>query len=134
MTFEPPLDPCERRTITGVVRNPIEGRWIAEPERRNAMRMIDRKMEIDILATRRPAQSLVARVSNVAAKFVRAWQNRRVINRLNELDDHQLFDMGLCRNDVQDVRAASFFSDAGLHLTIASRERARRHLRGGRMD
>ena len=98
------------------------------------MRMIDRKMEIDILATRRPAQSLVDRVSNVAAKFVRAWQNRRVINRLNELDDHQLFDMGLCRNDVQDVRAASFFSDAGLHLTIASRERARRHLRGGRMD
>ena len=98
------------------------------------MRMIDRKMEIDILATRRPAPNLFARVSTAAAKFVRAWQNRRVINRLNELDDHQLYDMGLCRNDVQDVRAASFFADAGLHLTIASRERARRHLRTGRLD
>ena len=98
------------------------------------MRMIDRKLEIDILATRRPAPSLFVRVRTAAYKLVRAWHNRRVINRLNELDDHQLFDMGLCRNDVQDVRAASFFTDAGLHLTIAARERARRHLRSGRMD
>ncbi len=98
------------------------------------MRMIDRRLEIDILATRRPAPSLFARARNAANKFVRAWQNRRVINRLNELDDHQLYDMGLCRSDVQDVRTASFFTDAGLHLTIAARERARRHLRSGRMD
>ncbi len=98
------------------------------------MRMIDRKMEIDILATRRPAPSLFARVRTAASRFARAWQNRRLINRLNELDDHQLFDMGLARNDVQDVRAASFFTDAGLHLTIAARERARRHLRSGRTD
>ena len=27
-----------------------------------------------------------------------------------------------------------FFSDAGLHLTIAARERARNHLRNGRTD
>lgn len=98
------------------------------------MRMIDRKMEIDILATRRPAPNLFARVRYAAAKLVRAWQNRRMINRLSELDDHRLFDMGLCRGDVQQIRSASFFSDAGLHLTIASRERARRHLRSGRTD
>ena len=98
------------------------------------MRMIDRKMEIDILATRRPAPSLFARARYAAAKFVRAWQNRRVINRLNELDEHRLLDMGLCRADVQRIRSASFFSDAGLHLTIVSRERARRHLRNGRAD
>jgi uncharacterized protein YjiS (DUF1127 family) len=98
------------------------------------MRMIDRRLEIDILATRRPAPSLFVRARSAANKFVRAWQNRRVVNRLNELDDHQLFDMGLCRSDVQSVRAASFFTDAGLHLTIAARERARRHLRSGRMD
>ncbi|ANH03193.1 MULTISPECIES: DUF1127 domain-containing protein [Shinella] len=98
------------------------------------MRMIDRRLEIDILATRRPASSLFARVRNAAYKLVRAWQNRRMVNRLSELDDHQLYDMGLCRSDVQSVRAASFFADAGLHLTIAARERARRHLRSGRMD
>ena len=98
------------------------------------MRMIDRKMEIDILATRRPTPSLFVRARNAASRFVRAWQNRRLINRLGELEDYQLFDMGLCRNDVRDVRAASYFSDAGLHLTIAARERARCHLRSGRTD
>lgn len=98
------------------------------------MRMIDRRLEIDILATRRPAPSLLDRVRKATDKFVRAWQNRRVINRLNELDDHQLLDMGLCRSDVHAVRSASFFSDAGLHLTLAARERSRRHLRNGRTD
>ncbi|WP_411033276.1 DUF1127 domain-containing protein [Shinella sp. BYT-45] len=98
------------------------------------MRMLDRRMEIDILATRRPAPSLLVRIRYAVSKFVRAWQNRRAINRLGELDDHRLLDMGLCRADVQEIRAASFFSDAGLHLTIAARERARRHLRGGRTD
>ena len=98
------------------------------------MRMIDRRLEIDTLATRRPAPSLFDRVRYTASKLVRAWQNRRVVNRLSELDDHQLFDMGLCRGDVQQIRASSFFSDAGLHLTIAARERARRHLRSGRTD
>ena len=98
------------------------------------MRMIDRRLEIDTLATRRSAPSLFDRFRNTVYKFGRAWQNRRVINRLSELDDHQLFDMGLCRGDVQSVRTASFFTDAGLHLTIAARERARRHLRSGRMD
>lgn len=98
------------------------------------MRMIDRKMEIDILATRRPAPSLFARARSAASGFIRAWQNRRLIDRLSELDDHQLFDMGLARSDVRNVRDASYFSDAGLHLTIAARERARRHLRSGRTD
>jgi uncharacterized protein YjiS (DUF1127 family) len=98
------------------------------------MRMIDRRLEIDVLATRRPAPSLFVRVRNAAYKYVRAWQTRRVINRLSELDDHQLLDMGLRRSDVREVLTSSFFSDAGLHLTIAARERARRHLRNGRMD
>jgi uncharacterized protein YjiS (DUF1127 family) len=98
------------------------------------MRMIDRRLEIDVLATRRPAPSLFVRVRNAAYKYVRAWQTRRVINRLSELDDHQLLDMGLRRSDVREVMTSSFFSDAGLHLTIAARERARRHLRNGRMD
>lgn len=98
------------------------------------MRMIDRRMEIEARATRRPAPGLIVLARSAASRFVRAWQNRRVINRLSELDDHQLLDMGLCRSDVHEVRAASFFSDAGLHLTIAARERARRHVRSGRAD
>ena len=98
------------------------------------MRMIDRRLEIDLLATRPTAPSLVGRVRNAAYTFVRAWQNRRVINRLSELDDHQLLDMGLRRSDVREIMTSAFFTDAGLHLTIAARERARRHLRNGRTD
>lgn len=98
------------------------------------MRMIDRRMEVDSLATPRQTPTLLARIRFAASMLVRAWQNRRVINRLSELDDHQLFDMGLCRYDVHEVRSASFFSDAGLYLTIVARERARRHLRSGRLD
>ena len=98
------------------------------------MRMIDRRMEIEAPAKRRQVSGLLVHVRNAAARFARAWQNRRAINRLSELDDHQLFDMGLCRSDIQDVRSAAFVADAGLHLTIVSRERARRHLRTGRMD
>ena len=98
------------------------------------MRMIDRRMEIEAPATRRQVPDLLVHIRNAAARFARAWQNRRAINRLSELDDHQLFDMGLCRSDVQAVRSASFFSDAGLHLTIVARERARRHVCQGRSD
>lgn len=98
------------------------------------MRMIDRKMENEFRATRRPAAGLLTRLRNAVFGFARAWRNRCLIDRLNELDDHRLFDMGLCRSDVQDLRAASFFSDAGLRLTITARERARRHLRSGRTD
>lgn len=98
------------------------------------MRMIDRKFEIEKVAARRPAPALLVGIRNAASGFFRAWRNRRGVNRLNELDDHQLLDMGLRRSDVHAVRAASFFSDAGLHLTLVARERARRHLRAGRAD
>jgi len=98
------------------------------------MRMIDRRLEIATPATRGLAPSIFARLGKVAYRLARAWQNRRALNRLNELDDHQLLDMGLCRSDVREVRAASFFADAGLHLTITARERASRHLRKGRTD
>lgn len=98
------------------------------------MRMIDRNFEIETTAACRPVPTVLARVRTAASGFFRAWRNHRMVNRLNELDDHQLLDMGLRRSDVHAVRAASFFSDAGLHLTLASRERARRHLRAGRLD
>lgn len=98
------------------------------------MRMIDRRMEIDRVAARRPAPGLVARARLAVVKLVRAWRNRNAINRLSELDDRQLLDMGLSRSDIREVMTSSFFSDPGLHLTIAARERARRHLRCGRPD
>ncbi|MFC3073109.1 DUF1127 domain-containing protein [Shinella pollutisoli] len=98
------------------------------------MRMIDRSLDLDILAGRKPAPGLAARLGNAASKVLRAWLNRGALNRLRELDDRQLLDLGLTREDVREAITSSFFSDAGLHLTIAARERARRHLRCGHPD
>lgn len=98
------------------------------------MRMIDRSLDLDILAARRPAPGLAARLGNAASTVFRAWRNRGALNRLHELDERQLLDLGLTRHDVREAITSSFFSDAGLHLTIAARERARRHLRNGYPD
>ncbi|MDX3925688.1 MAG: DUF1127 domain-containing protein [Shinella sp.] len=98
------------------------------------MRMIDRRLELDLAVARKPAPSLVVRIYNTAATILRAWRNRSVTLRLSEFDDHQLLDIGLRREDVREAMASSFFADPGLHLTIAARERARRHLRSGRID
>jgi uncharacterized protein YjiS (DUF1127 family) len=114
--------------------NPVEDRWSTVSERRNAMRMIDRRLELDIAASRRPTPSASVRFRSAVMGLVRAWLNRSAVNRLNELDDHQLLDMGLRRSDVREVMTSAFFSDTGLHLTIAARERARRHLRSGTLD
>ncbi|MCP8897562.1 DUF1127 domain-containing protein [Shinella daejeonensis] len=97
------------------------------------MRMIDRTPALDRLATQRPLPGLAARARHGIARLTRAWSNRRAIRRLNELTDRELLDLGLRRGDVAEA-AASFFSDAGLHLTLAARERARRHLRQGYPD
>lgn len=98
------------------------------------MRMIDRSFETDLDGARKPAPTFAGRLYAAAMRTVRAWQNRKSIRRLEELDDRQLLDMGLRRSDIRQVMTASFSVEPGLHLTIAARERARRHLRCGRLD
>ena len=98
------------------------------------MRMVDRRVEFDNPVTGRPAFGFAARLRGVVLRVSRAWAKRRLMRALNEMDDHQLLDIGLRRGDLRDVATSTFFSDAGLHLTIAARERARRHLRLGRTD
>lgn len=95
------------------------------------MQTIDRSFE---LAGLRPMPGLAARLGGAVSSFLRAWLNRGALNRLDALDDRQLLDLGLTRHDVREAITSSFFSDTGLHLTIAARERARRHLRNGRPD
>ncbi len=98
------------------------------------MRMIDRSLDLDILATQQPVPGLATRTRKRVATIIRVWLNRRAVRQLNELDDHELLDLGLRRSDVDAARTSTFFSDTGLHLTIAARERARRHLRRGYPD
>lgn len=98
------------------------------------MRTIDSRMDLDIAAARGSAPSLPSRLFQFAVRAMRTWRNRVAVNRLHDLDDWQLRDIGLERSDVKDALTSTFFADPGLHLTIASRERAQRYLRNGRRD
>ena len=98
------------------------------------MRMIDRRIDLDFAASPTSTPSLVARLRMATVRMVRVWRYRSAVNRLHELSDYQLLDIGLRREDVRNALTSSYFADAGLHLTNAARERARRHLRSGRVD
>lgn len=98
------------------------------------MRMTDHQIDLDLTVSLPRRPNLVARVRTSAVRFVRTWLNRSAINRLQDLDDYQLLDIGLRREDIRDALASTYLADPGLHLTIAARERARKHLRSGRLD
>ena len=62
----------------------------------------------------------------VMVSIFRVFRNRRQINRLHELDDNQLRDIGLERHDVEQAFASStFFEDPSAHLTSTARRRSR---------
>lgn len=78
-----------------------------------------------------------SRLSGVAGVFKMVWrqlQNRQAIGDLNDLDDHQLFDIGLQREEVREALSTSFFDDPGRHLTVASRNRTNSFYRKLRRD
>ncbi len=73
-------------------------------------------------------KAIAPRRNGVVAMLATVWrlvQNRRALMRLDELDDRQLLDLGLSREDVRDAMTSAFFEDTGLHLTQAARTRAR---------
>ncbi|MCF3642506.1 DUF1127 domain-containing protein [Rhizobium sp. TRM95111] len=98
------------------------------------MRMMNHRLDLDLAVSAKPAPTFSVRLRNAASRLVRAWLNRAAVLQLQDLDDHQLLDLGLRREDVTTAMTSAFFSDPGLHLTITARERARRHLRNGRLD
>ena len=76
-----------------------------------------------------PSLSLTARMmlafGNVAFVW-RALRNRREIDYLNELDDGQLRDIGLTRQDLNAALTTStFFEDPSSYLTQSARRCAR---------
>jgi len=86
------------------------------------MRTIDRTLD---LGPATPSLSLTARMMlafvNVASIW-RAIRNRREIHYLNELNDAQLRDIGLTRQDLDAALTTStFFEDPSSHLTNSAR-------------
>ncbi|WP_075289929.1 DUF1127 domain-containing protein [Pararhizobium arenae] len=63
------------------------------------------------------------------ATIWRVLRNRTALVRLDELDDRQLLDLGLCREDVRTAMTSAFFDDVGAHLTQAARHRTRNYYR-----
>ncbi|MFK0165833.1 DUF1127 domain-containing protein [Rhizobium sp. NPDC090279] len=90
------------------------------------MRTTDRTLDLG-LAT--PSPSLTARLMLALANLASVWRairNRREIRYLNELDDSQLRDIGLSRQDLCNALTTStFFEDPSGHLTHSARRRTR---------
>lgn len=99
------------------------------------MRTAERMIEHD---TAEPRQALVTRLLAVTSRVRSVWRairNRRAANRLADLDDFQLRDIGLNRSDVeQALKSSGFADDPSPHLSRAARNRSRRALCGLALD
>ena len=73
-------------------------------------------------------KAVVARRNGLVALMTSVWRvlrNRNALVRLDEMDDRQLLDVGLSREDVRSAMTSAFFEDTGRHLTQAAHTRAR---------
>jgi len=88
------------------------------------MRTAERKMELQIVA---PAISMETRWTmalNRMAKFARSIMNRLAVNKLTEMTDQQLADIGLVRSDVVNALEIGLLDDPSLLLARAAKKRA----------
>ncbi|MEO3386429.1 DUF1127 domain-containing protein [Mesorhizobium sp. CAU 1741] len=65
----------------------------------------------------------VARLTEVLRMFVRSVKNRRELNHLWRLSDHELADIGLMRTDIEVVTHAPLGVDPTVRLNRIARER-----------
>ncbi|AHK43508.1 MULTISPECIES: DUF1127 domain-containing protein [unclassified Ensifer] len=81
-------------------------------------------------------QAYASRAAGVIGVMTAAWRlrSRCQIARLNELDDRQLLDMGLRREDVHEAITSPFFDNPASYLTRASRNRVSLFYKGIRHD
>jgi uncharacterized protein YjiS (DUF1127 family) len=90
------------------------------------MRTTDRILELDC---NQASTTFVQRLGYAfapLASVLRVFRNRMELNRLHELDDNQLKDIGLSRADLTSAFLTStFFEDPSDHLTRSARNRAR---------
>ncbi|MBD9648990.1 DUF1127 domain-containing protein [Ensifer sp. PDNC004] len=98
------------------------------------MRTTQHALDLDLVAGK---HSYASRAVGVTGMLTSVWQqlrNRYAIGRLNDLDDRQLLDMGLKREDVREATTSPFFDNPASYLTRASRNRASLFYKGARHD
>ncbi|WP_457582391.1 DUF1127 domain-containing protein [Ensifer canadensis] len=98
------------------------------------MRTTDHVLDLDLVAGKQSYASGAAGVIGVMTAAWRLFRNRCQIARLNELDDRQLLDMGLRREDVHEAITSPFFDNPASYLTRASRNRVSLFYKGIRHD
>jgi uncharacterized protein YjiS (DUF1127 family) len=72
-----------------------------------------------------PRQAVVARVVNLFSAVYRSWKNRRDFERLGQLSDTELADIGLRRVDLHAVDDLPFFVDPTQRLSVIAEQRVR---------
>lgn len=87
------------------------------------MRTTEHAIDLAV-SSRKPTASRHAGLTRLVSMVYRTFRNRIELDRLSELDDHQLRDIGLERDDVREAITSPFFSDTAAHLTQASRRRS----------
>ena len=98
------------------------------------MRTTPHALDLDPVACKPSLASRTAGVVGVLTAVWRLYRNRSQIARLQDLDDRQLLDMGLKREDLHEALTSAFFDNPGSYLTRASRNRATLFYRGVRHD
>jgi uncharacterized protein YjiS (DUF1127 family) len=90
------------------------------------MRTADQTLELKLPKAKQAGSiRLFSGVATVVNTVMRALSNRIRTNDLAELDDHQLADIGLTRNDVLKALDAGLLEDPTMHLARAAQLRAR---------
>lgn len=95
------------------------------------MRTTERMIELDIPASRPAVTTRLADLWTSVKSVWRAMRNRHVANRLADLDDYLLDDIGLTRSDIERIlRDTGIADDPSQQLTWAALKRTRYLLAG----
>ncbi|WP_275789149.1 DUF1127 domain-containing protein [Pararhizobium gei] len=97
------------------------------------MRTADTTLDLTLAGTLAAAPRQTALIG-VLTSVWHALRNRRAIGRLEDLDDRQLLDLGLCRDELREALDLSLFGEPGRQLMQASRNRANSYYRSARRD
>lgn len=88
------------------------------------MRTAERKMELQIIAPAIWLETRWTMAINRVAKLARSIMNRLAVNKLTEMTDQQLADIGLVRSDVTKALEIGLLDDPTLQLARAAKMRA----------
>ncbi|WP_065372733.1 DUF1127 domain-containing protein [Ensifer adhaerens] len=98
------------------------------------MRTTQHVLDLDLVAGKQPHASRAVGVTGMLTSAWHQLRNRYAIGCLNDMDDRQLLDMGLKREDVREAITSPFFDNPASYLTRASRNRASLFYKGTRHD